>query len=66
MLVRVGGDEFAVLLLDADRDAATNVAHRLAASLEQPFVMDAVSACIGASIGIAVAPAMTAVPMPPP
>jgi diguanylate cyclase (GGDEF)-like protein len=56
LLVRVGGDEFAVLLLDADRDAASDVALRLAASLEQPFVMDAVSACIGASIGIAVAP----------
>jgi diguanylate cyclase len=56
LLVRLGGDEFAVLLLDADLDVATEVSHRLAASLEQPFTIDALSACIGASIGIALAP----------
>jgi diguanylate cyclase (GGDEF)-like protein len=56
LLVRVGGDEFAVLLLDADAEAATEVANRLNASLEHPFVIDAVSARIGASIGIALAP----------
>ncbi len=56
LLVRVGGDEFAVLLIDADTEISTEVAERLAASLEQPFVIDAVSAIIGASIGIALAP----------
>jgi diguanylate cyclase (GGDEF)-like protein len=56
LLVRLGGDEFAVLLLDADLAAATDVAHRLASSLEQPFTVDALTACIGASIGIALAP----------
>ncbi len=56
LLVRVGGDEFAVLLLDADTAVATEVADRLSGSLEQPFVIDAVSARIGASIGIALAP----------
>jgi diguanylate cyclase (GGDEF)-like protein len=56
LLVRVGGDEFAVLLLDADADTATDVATRLNGSLEQPFVIDAVTARIGASIGVALAP----------
>ncbi len=56
LLVRVGGDEFAVLLLDADTGIATEIADRLSGSLEQPFVIDAVSARIGASIGIALAP----------
>jgi len=54
--VRLGGDEFAVLLTDADLDEAKVVAERLAASLEQPFVLDVVTATIGASIGIAMAP----------
>jgi diguanylate cyclase len=56
LLVRVGGDEFAVLLLDADSEIATDVANRLTGSLEQPFVIDAVTARIGASIGVALAP----------
>ena len=56
LLVRLGGDEFAVLLLDADLDVATEVADRLAESLEQPFTVDALTAGIGASIGIALAP----------
>ena len=56
LLVRVGGDEFAVLLIDADAEVATDVAERLGESLEHPFSIDAVSAIIGASIGIALAP----------
>jgi diguanylate cyclase (GGDEF)-like protein len=56
ILVRLGGDEFAVVLLDADANYATDVAKRLMASLVQPFYLDVVSASIGASIGIAVAP----------
>ncbi len=57
VLVRLGGDEFAVVLLDADAKYATSVAGRLRASLAEPFVLDVVSATIGASIGIAIAPA---------
>jgi diguanylate cyclase len=57
VFVRLGGDEFAVVLIGADADVATTTARRLAASLEAPFVLDAVSARIGASIGIALAPA---------
>ncbi len=56
-LVRLGGDEFVAVLMDADADDATAVAQRLTASLDQPFVLDAVSVRIGASIGIARAPA---------
>ena len=56
LLVRLGGDEFAVVLIDGDANYAASVADRLTASLEQPFMLDVVSATIGASIGIAVAP----------
>jgi diguanylate cyclase (GGDEF)-like protein len=56
-LVRLGGDEFAVVLLDADADDATTIARQLTASLDAPFVLEAVSVRIGASIGIARAPA---------
>jgi diguanylate cyclase (GGDEF)-like protein len=55
-LVRLGGDEFAVVLMDADADYARAIAERLTASLEEPFALDAVSAYIEASIGIALAP----------
>jgi diguanylate cyclase (GGDEF)-like protein len=57
VLVRVGGDELAVVIMDTDADYATSVAQRLMAKLEEPFVLDAVSVRISASIGIASAPA---------
>jgi diguanylate cyclase len=56
ILVRLGGDEFAGVLLDADAKYATAVADRLMASLVEPFVIDLMSATVGASIGIAIAP----------
>jgi diguanylate cyclase (GGDEF)-like protein len=56
-LIRFGGDEFAVLLMDADAQSATTTAQRLTDSLAEPFLLDAVSTRIGASIGIALAPA---------
>ena len=55
-LVRLGGDEFAVLLMDVDGDDARVIAHRLTASLDDPFALDAVSVRIDAGIGIALAP----------
>jgi diguanylate cyclase len=55
-LVRVGGDELAVLIMDTDATYAASVAERLIAELEQPFVLDALSVRVGASIGIASAP----------
>jgi diguanylate cyclase (GGDEF)-like protein len=57
VLVRVGGDELAVVIMDTDADYAASVAQRLMAKLEEPFVLDAVSVRISASIGIASAPA---------
>ena len=56
ILVRLGGDEFAALLLDADGEAARAIAQRLSDSLVEPFPVQAVTARIGASIGIAMAP----------
>ena len=56
VLVRVGGDELGVVIMDADVEYATAVARRLIAKLEEPFILDAVSVRISASIGIATAP----------
>ena len=57
LLVRIGGDEFAIVLVDGDAAYATTVAERVTASLQDKFVLDVVSARITASIGIALAPA---------
>jgi diguanylate cyclase (GGDEF)-like protein len=56
LLVRLGGDELGVLLMDTDPNYAATVARRLLGSLEEPFVLGAVSVRISASIGIAIAP----------
>jgi diguanylate cyclase (GGDEF)-like protein len=56
LVVRLGGDEFVVALLDAGVDYAATVAGRLAARIEEPFVLGAVRAQIGVSIGIAALP----------
>ena len=56
-LVRLGGDEFGVVILNGEPDYAATVARRLLARLEEPFRLDnAVSVRISASIGIARAP----------
>ena len=56
-LARLGGDEFAVLLTDLPGpDAATAVAERIQAALEEPFVLDGLCIHAGASIGIALFP----------
>jgi diguanylate cyclase (GGDEF)-like protein len=57
LLARLGGDEFVVALLDADGERGAIMAQRIGARLHQPFQLGAVRAQIGASIGIAVAPA---------
>ena len=54
VLARLGGDEFAVLLPGAGRAAAQRVAERLAAQLDDPFVVDDMDLHVDASIGIAV------------
>ncbi len=56
-LIRFGGDEFAVVLMDADAEYATTIAGHLTDSLREPFALDAVNSRISASIGIAHAPA---------
>ena len=58
LVVRYGGDEFVVLLPGlACRLAARRLAERFVAALCRPFDLDDVVVEIGASIGIAVAPA---------
>ncbi|MCZ2850394.1 bifunctional diguanylate cyclase/phosphodiesterase [Modestobacter sp. VKM Ac-2978] len=56
LLARMGGDEFAVLLPDADAARAQEVADRLGAALREAFVLDGMSLHVDASIGIAVCP----------
>ena len=52
----MGGDEFAVLLPDADTMRAQQVATRLGAALRDAFVLDGMPLHVDASIGIAVCP----------
>jgi diguanylate cyclase (GGDEF)-like protein len=56
LLARIGGDEFAAILLDTDDAQTEAIAARVSRSLEEPFRLDAVSATVAASIGIARAP----------
>jgi diguanylate cyclase (GGDEF)-like protein/PAS domain S-box-containing protein len=56
MAGRLGGDEFAVLLLDgAETSTANNLSKRLIRSIQQPVIVNGVSALVGVSIGIAAA-----------
>ncbi len=51
---RLGGDEFAILIEDApNSDTVTQVAERIAAALQRPFVMGEGEMFINVSIGIA-------------
>jgi diguanylate cyclase (GGDEF)-like protein len=56
LVTRIGGDEFAVVLCDADLERAVTAASRLSGALGEPFVLDLVSVQIATSIGIALAP----------
>lgn len=56
VLVRVGGDELAVLMVDTDSEDAAAIAQRLITELDQPFELETLSVRVGASIGIASAP----------
>ncbi|MGH3733432.1 MAG: putative bifunctional diguanylate cyclase/phosphodiesterase [Acidimicrobiales bacterium] len=55
-VVRLGGDELAVVLMDADADDAITVARRILEEIEEPFVLHKIKASVGASIGIALVP----------
>jgi diguanylate cyclase len=56
VLARLGGDEFAILLDDAGRDEAEEVATKLRAAVGEPFAVDGVTLHSGVSIGIALFP----------
>jgi diguanylate cyclase len=56
-VVRLGGDELAVVLMDANADDAVAVARRILGEIEEPFVLHKIKASVGASIGIALVPA---------
>ncbi len=50
----VGGDEFSILLVDADRESAVETAQRLVIRLAEPY--DGIRSPVSASIGIAIYP----------
>jgi diguanylate cyclase (GGDEF)-like protein len=56
MLARLSGDEFAILLMNADESTAIGMAHRIGKALHEAFVIDDLTLEIGASIGIALTP----------
>jgi diguanylate cyclase (GGDEF)-like protein len=53
---RLGGDELAVVLVDADEAAAGAAAEEILKAICEPFVLQKMKASVGASIGIALAP----------
>ena len=55
-LARLGGDEFAVLLDDAGKDEAVEVAVKLCAALDEPFALDDIALHSSVSVGIALFP----------
>ena len=57
---RLGGDEFVVLQAAADHESASALAHRIIATMEQPFLLSVGSKHIGCSIGIVLSTASEA------
>ena len=58
LVARIGGDEFAMLLpLKDDAGCATMLAERIVATMAEPFFVEAHVLTIGATVGIALAPA---------
>jgi diguanylate cyclase (GGDEF)-like protein len=55
LLVRIGGDELAILLFDSGQDRAVAIAEQVSTAISEPFALEIVTVRIGASIGIALA-----------
>ena len=53
---RMGGDEFAIVLMDADATLAESTSRRLIEEISKPFVLNKISVRVGASVGIALVP----------
>jgi diguanylate cyclase (GGDEF)-like protein len=53
---RLGGDELAVVLVDADAATAAATAENILKAICEPFILQKMKASVGASIGIALAP----------
>jgi diguanylate cyclase (GGDEF)-like protein len=57
VLIRVGGDEFAVIVSKIESlDGPTALARRITAAVAEPFLIGHISTSVGVGIGIAVAP----------
>ena len=56
LAARMGGDEFAVLLLDADAALAEQVTQKIIDEVVKPFELHRMTANVGASVGIALVP----------
>jgi diguanylate cyclase (GGDEF)-like protein len=57
LVARLGGDEFAIVVRKTTVEAATSLAGRIIESLCRPFEVDGFILVIGASVGLAMAPA---------
>ncbi|WP_209124904.1 EAL domain-containing protein [Alkalihalobacillus sp. BA299] len=55
-LFRQGGDEFIIILTDANREVASIVSERILSSLAQPFTMNHIEIFTSPSIGITMVP----------
>jgi diguanylate cyclase (GGDEF)-like protein len=56
VLVRLGGDEYAAMVVDVSVEEALNVAERMRTALREAFTVDELVINIDASIGIAICP----------
>jgi diguanylate cyclase (GGDEF)-like protein len=55
-LARMGGDEYGIVLVDADVTRASDVARKVGARLREPFVLDGMPLHVEASVGISLFP----------
>jgi diguanylate cyclase (GGDEF)-like protein len=53
---RMGGDEFAIILMDADASLAEETSKHLIDEISKPFVLNKINVRVGASVGIALVP----------